>query len=75
MSAIKQLLEDKLEFDAEMELEGEINPWDDPEVIAEMHRLADENHRALQTLPQPFRSHSLGYQRGFFVMYFLTLQL
>lgn len=54
MSAIKHLLEDKLEFDAEMELEGEINPWDDPEVIAELHRLADENHRALQTLRQPF---------------------
>lgn len=54
MSAIKHLLEDKLEFDAEMELEGELNPWDDPEVIAELHRLADENHRAQQTRRQPF---------------------
>lgn len=54
MSAIKHLLEDKLEFDAEVELESEINPWDDPVVIAELHRLADENHRALQTRRQPF---------------------
>ena len=54
MSAIKHFLEDKLESDAEMELEGELNPWDDPEVIAELHRLADENHRAQQIRRQPF---------------------
>ena len=54
MSAIKHYLEHKLEFDAEMELEGELNPWDDPEVIAELHRLADENHRAQQIRRQPF---------------------
>tara|TARA_B100000524_G_scaffold12068_1_gene6975 strand:+ start:311 stop:475 length:165 start_codon:yes stop_codon:yes gene_type:complete len=54
MSAIKHLLEDKLQFDEEMELEGELNPWDDPEVIAELHRLADENHRAQQIRRQPF---------------------
>ena len=60
MSAIKHLLEDKLQFDEEMELEGELNPWDDPDVISEMHRLADEMHRAQQIRRQPFWSHSLG---------------
>ena len=54
MSAIKHLLEDKLRFDEEMELEGELNPWDDPDVISEMHRLADEMHRAQQIRRQPF---------------------
>ena len=54
MSAIKHLLEDKLQFDKEMEHEGELNPWDDPDVISEMHRLADEMHRAQQIRRQPF---------------------
>ena len=60
MSAIKHLLEDKLQFEEETERENELNPMDDPDVIAEMHRLADEMHKALQIRRQPFWSHSLG---------------
>ena len=43
MSSIKDLVYDKLEFEAECELEGEIYPWDDPAVIEEMNRFADED--------------------------------